>query len=217
MANVELLLADAAELALSFFGPTWGIYLNGVAVIQPASPLGQLINSALAPISTVAGLVGLPNIVPVVASTVDFEFAADSPISNYQQEQGAFQSYDKVTLPYDVKMRLACQGNTSQRQAFLSTCIAIKNSFALFDVVTPELPFTGVNCTHIFWDRNAKKGATLIVVELGFAEIPVNAQTAFTNTAQPGESAPLALGNVQPSPVGANIQTGFSSGALGLY
>jgi hypothetical protein len=218
MANVELLLADAADLALGLLlAPTWGVYLDGAPVIQPASQLGAAVNSILQPITTIAALVGLPNIVPVAASTVEFSFAQDFPISTCPQEQGAFQSYDKVTLPFAVKVKLACQGNVSQRQAFLTACLAISASFALFDVVTPEITFTNVNCTHIDWDRSARRNATMLTVDLWFSEIPVNATAAFTNTAQPGESAPLALGNVQPqSPVGT-VQSGLSGGAFQIY
>ncbi len=219
MASIELLLADAEDLALGLLlAPTWGVYLNGMPVIQPASQLGSAINGLLQPISDIASLVGLPNIVPVSASTVDFEFAQDFPISTYPQEQGAFQSYDKVTLPFDVKLKLACQGNVSQRQAFLNSCLAIAASFALFDVVTPELTFTSVNCTHIDWPRSAKRNNNLIVVDLWFAEIPVNAQAAFSNTAQPGDAGGKSLGLVQTSDPSAAVSNGFSSGgAYTLY
>ena len=218
--SIELILADAEDLALSLLlAPTWIIRLsaNGKAVIQPATQLGAIVNGLLQPLNNVAVLVGLPNIVPSFASTIEFSYAQDFPISNYPQEQGAFQSYDKVTLPFDVKVKLACQGNVSQRQAFLNACLAIAGSFALYDVVTPEITFTNVNCTHIDWDRTAKRNNSLIAVDLWFMEIPVSGKTAFTNTAQPGESAPLALGNVQPqSPVGS-INSSFSSGAFQLY
>jgi hypothetical protein len=210
--QIELITADANDLVLgALLQPPWGIYLNGAPVIQPATVLGQAVNAVLAPVAAVAALVGVPGILPVTASTVEFDFAQDWPLSNYPQEQGAFQTYDKVTLPFDVKLRLACGGSTSVRQAFLSTCLAIGNSFALFDVVTPEMTFTSVNCTHLGWPRRATDGNTLIKVDLYFLEIPVTATASFSNTQQPGGAAPQSLGPVQPVTPSQNVQQSFDA------
>lgn len=212
MESVTLLLADVSDLVLgALLQPSWGVYLNGTAVIQPASILGQLVQAQLAPIQAIAGLFGINNIVPVSASTVDFQYAQEWPISNYPQEQGAFQSYDKVTLPFDVKLKLATGGSQSNRQAFIQTCLAIANSLALFDVVTPEMVFTSVNCTHIDWDRRAERGATLLSIDLWFQQIAVQASASFSNTQQPGVAGQKSTGNVQPQTPNAQVQASFSS------
>lgn len=209
---VPLLIADASELVLgALLQPSWGIYLNGVPVIQPASLLGSLVQTQLAPIQAIAGLIGAPNILPVAASTVDFQFKQDWPISNYPQEEGAFQSYDKVTLPFDVKVRLASGGSVANRQAFLQTCLGIANSLALFDIVTPEIVFSSVNCTHIDWDRNAQRGVSLIALDLWFQQIPVQAAATFSNTQQPGVAGRQSIGNVQPQTPNSQVQSSFSS------
>lgn len=210
--SIPLLLADAQNLVLgALLQPTWGVYLNGQPVIQPATVLGSVASAALAPIQAIASLLGFPNIVPVMASTVEFDFAQDWPISNYPQEQGAFQSYNKVTLPYDVRLRLASGTSDANRQAFLSTIQAIGNSFALFDIVTPELTFTSVNCTHLDWKRTAREGAKLIQADLWFKQIPVTATAAFTNTAQPQDAGPQALGNAQPQSPNQQVQQSIQS------
>ena len=211
MANIALLTADATSFVLgSLLQPAWGVYLNGSPVIQPASVFGQAIQAQLSPVTAIAALVGFPNIIPVSASTVEFQFSQDWPISNYPQEQGAFQSYDKVTLPFDVKLRLASNAG----QAFLQTCLGIANSLALFSVVTPELTFASVNCTHISWDRSAARGATLIQVDLWFQQISVQAAAAYSNTQQPGVAGQQSSGNVQPQTPNSRVQSGFA--ALGI-
>lgn len=213
--TVPLLLADATELVLgALLQPTWGVYLNGVPVIQPASLLSSLIQTQLAPIQAIASLIGAPNILPVAASTVEFQFKQDWPISNYPQENGAFQSYDKVTLPFDVKLRLVAGGSAPNRQAFLQTCLGIANSMALFDIVTPEIVFASMNCTHIDWDRNAARGVSMIAVDLWFQQIPVQAAATFTNTQQPTNAAQQSIGNVQPQAPTSRVQSTF--GALGI-
>lgn len=209
---VSLLTQDAAELTLSaLLQPTWGVYLGGVPVLQPASIVGNLINSALAPINAIAGLIGVPNIVPVTASTVEFEYAQDFPISTYTQEQGAFQSYNKVQLPFDVKLRMTSGGSLTVRQNFLNTCLAIANSTSLFDVVTPEMIFSSVNCSHISWPRSAKKGNTLITVDLYFEQINVITATNFTNTLTPVSSGQQSIGNVQPQTPNTTVQNSFNA------
>lgn len=130
--NVSLLTADAITQSV-LQTLTWGIYynLNGieVPVIIPASItsalLNNVFNNALAPFTTVASLLGLPNLLPVVASTIEFDFEANYHISDYPQEQGAFQSYNKVQMPFDCRVRLACGGTIAQRQAFLNSLLAI--------------------------------------------------------------------------------------------
>lgn len=220
MANVALLVADAADLVLgTILTPRWGIYLNGSPVIQPASIFGQQVLGSLAGIadaaSSLSALFGGPSIgsiVPSFASTIDFEFAADSPLSDYTQEQGAFQSYDKVTLPFDVKVKLACGGSTATRQAFINTCLGIRNSLSLFDVVTPEKQFSSVNCHHVDWRRNAQSGVSMIVVDLWFQQLAVTSASSFSNTQQPGDAGQQALGNVQPQAPNQAVQSALAGG-----
>lgn len=198
---LSLLTEDAVGLLLGAnSGPQWGIYLNGAPVIQPALIAGQTAPS-FSPVSVVAPLIGGPNVSPVFASFVDFEYAQEWPLSTYQQEQGAFQAYDKVTLPWDVKVHLACGGSPSTRQAFLSTVLAIANSFSLYDILTPEMTFPSCNVSHISWPRSANSGVSLIVVDIWFKEIPVTATASFTNTQNPSDSSQQALGNQQAQTV----------------
>src|SRR5215469_5882183 len=82
----------------------WGIFRNGQPVVVPITGL----TSGLQDFSIVNGIatnvignvLGLPTIFPVAASFVDVEYKQDWPISDYPVEQGGFQSYDKVRLPF---------------------------------------------------------------------------------------------------------------------
>jgi hypothetical protein len=214
-----LLFADALAFAGLLAPSQWGIFLKGFPVIQPATVATQAILGSLSPVQQVASLVGVPNIVPVTASTIDFEFAEEFPLSNYPQEQGAFQSYNKVELPFDVKVKLACGGSTATRQAFLTTCLAISKSLALFDVQTPEIIFQSCNVTHIDWRRNARAGVTLIHVDLWFQQISVTSATTFTNTQQPAEAGQKGIGVVQPkappAEAATKVQTVIENGGGG--
>lgn len=196
--GISLAVADAAIVVTSFLGPQWGVYIDGAPVITPASIFTQAISSLLNTVSTVASLIGFPNVVPVIGSTVEFDFSGDSPISNYPQENGAFQSYNKVQLPPVAKIKIACGGDASQRQAFFGTLQALRKSTALVDLVTPEVVYTGYNCNHVDFRRSAANGVTLIVADVWFEQVPQAAALSFSNTQQPGDAGTKAIGNVQP-------------------
>lgn len=229
MSTVELLLSDAEDLVLGqLLAPPWGVYLDGVPVIQPASVPTMIDGvsgaavSALISIASVAGLIGQSstgpaNVAPATASTIQFEFAQDWSLPTYPQEQGAFQTYNKVTLPFDVKIRLACTGSAADRQAFIQNCLAIANSTALFSVVTPEITFVDVNCSHMaILPRDARSGVSLIKVDLYFEQIPVQSSTTFQNTQQPGDAGTVATGNQQPQTPAQYVQNGFAAGGFTL-
>ncbi len=194
----SLLVSDALAAITGLLGPSWGVYLQGQPLITPASILTQSLGVEIGAISTIAALIGFPNVVPVTASTVEFEYTADSPISTYPQEQGAFQSYDKVQLPFDIKLKIACGGSASQRQAFFDTLEAIRTSTVLLDILTPEKIYTSCNCKHVDYRRNSRNGVTLILADVWFEQVRVISQTQFSNTQSPADSGTSALGNVQP-------------------
>jgi hypothetical protein len=218
--NIPLLLQDASDILLgALLQPTWGVYLNGMPVLSPAPYNGGGgFAGGLASFVQVAGTIGnvantlfsgggiasilngtMPTpVVPAIASTVEFDYTQDNPIANYPQENGAFQSYNKTTLPWDVRLRVASGGNVTSRQSFLYTCQAIAASYQLFSVITPELVFSSCNCNHISWHRSARGGNTLIQVDLGFVQVPIVNATSYTNTAAPGDAAQQGVGTQQP-------------------
>lgn len=194
----SLVVSDSLLLLSAILPSTWGIYVDGAPIITPATQLTQAFAATLATVSQIAALVGLPNIVPVVASTVDFEYMARSPISNYPQQAGAFQSYNKVQLPAEITVKIACGGGASQRAAFLNTLEALRTSTILVDIVTPEQVFQDYNCTSFDYRRRAENGVTLIVAEVRFEYVPITATAAFSNTQQPSTAGQTSGGNVQP-------------------
>lgn len=217
MPSITLLAQDASEIILgALLQPTWGIYTStGIPVIQPASFIQSPIVSQAQPLfAAVSAALGIGNILPVAASTVEFEYKQDFPISTYPQEQGAFQAYDKVTLPFDVRLRLACSGNVSTRRNFIEACLAISTSLTLYNVVTPEKTFLSVNCSHIDWRRTASRGNTLIMVDMDFLQIPVVSAVTGINTQQPGDAAQQAQGQVSAQPLSVTESQAYASGGL---
>ena len=175
MAGIALLVADAAAVVLSFLRPQWGIFLDGAPALPEAN------------------------------SFVSQEYKQDWTISDYPVEEGAFQSYDKVQLPFECRVRVTSGGTLAARQALLAALDAIANSLLLYDIVTPERVYTGVNVSHYDFSRKAAQGLGLLTIDVWFVEVRPAPTAQFTQTQQPGEASPQNAGNVQAQEVGEDL------------
>lgn len=195
-----LLAADAVEvasLASPLLFPQWGIYLNGAAVIQPASFVSSIASSVAPIIAPIASVIGLT--FPIFASFIDFEYKQDWVVPDYPIENGEFQSYDKVQMPFDVPIRIASGGSAFERQQFINACRVIANSLNLYDIVTPESPYVSCSVTHMEFRRTAENGVSLIVVDLFFKQIRQTQTATYQNTQTPVVAGSQALGSMTPS------------------
>lgn len=129
-------------------------------------------------------------------SILDFDYKQDWPISDYPVEEGAFQSYDKVQLPFDVRVRVSSGGTISERQALLTSVQAAANTLDLYDVVTPEQTYASCNITHVDYKRTSVNGVGVIVMDIWFIQIRVTSTAVFSNTQQPGIAGQQNTGSV---------------------
>jgi hypothetical protein len=119
-------------------------------------------------------------------SFIDLEFRADMKIPTYPIEGGSFQSYNKVLMPYDARLTVACNGNGPQlRSDFLPAVEKLRLSLTL------------INLVHYDYRREARQGVTLLLVQLWFQKVIVSVQGA-TQTAQPDGQDPQNNGQVSP-------------------
>lgn len=142
--------------------------------------------------------------VVVADSVVTFDYKQDWSVSTYPLEEGAFESYDKVNNPFDVRLRFACGGSVEKRQAFLQSLASIGPSLELFDAVTPDAIYTSVNVTHYDYRQTATNGVGLIQADVWLEEIRVTATADFSSTQSPDGAAPVSGGNVQTQTPTAN-------------
>lgn len=156
------------------------------------------------------------NGVQVIAAdnTIGFEYKQDFPVSDYPVEEGGFQSYDKVQLPSDIRMRFSRGGSEQDRQEFLASIDEVMNTTDLYDIVTPEAVYLSYNFTHRDFRRRAEQGVGLIVVDLWLTEIRETSTTTFTNTQKPTVAGKQAIGNVQPQTPDSTLSANISSGAI---
>lgn len=178
----------------------------------------SIASQAGAGVNRLAALVGLPPIVtlaqPVwgvfddqnrrvaIADSVrSMDYSSESRISDYPQEAGAFESYNKVKLPYSATVIMTVGGDMHRRSVFLSDLQKAKDSTDLYSIVTPEATYLNANIVGMRYSRTQRDGATLLTAELHIEEVRDTATAAFAdNTKNPASSDPVSLGQVQAQP-----------------
>ena len=173
----------------------------------PRNPLAIAVSVSLLTqdaVNTIAGS-GQPqwgifqNNVPVVLAdnVVSIDYKQDWTVSDYPLEQGLFESYDKVQLPFECRVRFSCGGDSTRRQQFLDSIAAISGTLDLYSVVTPEEIYSSVNITHYDYRRTAMNGVGLIVVDVWAIQIRITATASFQNVQNPTSASPQNNGMAQ--------------------
>jgi hypothetical protein len=126
-----------------------------------------------------------------------FDHKKDWRISDFPQQEGAFESYNKVATPYDARVSMTKGGTVSDRLSFLQSAQSAAASLNLYDILTPEQTYKNCNITHIDLRRTATNGVTLLTVDLWFEEIRIAASAKLSNTAAPSGADPVNGGTVQ--------------------
>lgn len=125
--------------------------------------------------------------VAVTAENVaSFEFKQDMRLSNFPVEEGAFATYNKVQLPYDVRLQFSTGGSAADRQALIESVDAVIASTDLFDAVTPEKVYPSVNPTHQSIRRTARNGVGMVIIDVYCEEVRVTASQQFADSQASG-------------------------------
>lgn len=172
-----LLTEDDSSLAPLFGGPEWGIF----------TPQGQ----------------------PLLAvdSIGDIDYNRDYDISDYTQEQGAWESYNKVQTPFMAKIGFLLNAN---RIPFLQSIEAACASLALVTVATPEVSYPSANLIHYGLHRSGEQGVSLVRVDVWAREVRITAGTQLNSStaATPsGNGASTSIGQPNSSAVSASPLT----------
>jgi hypothetical protein len=140
---------------------------------------------------------------PIISADtiVSFEYKKDYIMSDYPVEEGGFDSFDKVEIPYDVRVKYTSGGSESNRAALLASIAAIVGDLNFYQVVTPEAVYVNANVKHYDYTRTAINGLGLLTVEVWCEEVRVasGAGTGLTNTVSPTAASQTNGGTVQPT------------------
>ena len=139
---------------------------------------------------------------PVVLAdnVVSFDYRQQWAISDYPVERGAFESYDKVQIPYDARFRFTAGGSESNREALLTSIAAIAGTTQVFNIVTPETIYSSATITHYDYSRSAVNGLGLMIVDVWTQEIRQNTAIGFSNVSVPQSFSPINGGTAQTVP-----------------
>lgn len=138
--------------------------------------------------------------VVIADSVLAFDFRQDYRISDYPVEQGAFESYNKVATPFDVRFRFSTGGSVAERQGLIGSVDAIIGSIDLFDAVTPEKVYQSINPVHQDLRRTSHNGLGLLIIDVYCRQVRVTATQQFTNSGQQLSSGQQGLPNVTIKP-----------------
>ena len=134
----------------------------------------------------------------VLADTVTtFGYKQDWAVSDYPVERGGFESYDKVNTPFQVHIQFVSGGSAAKRQALLDSIAAIGDPLTLYDVLTPEAVYIGVNVVGYDYRRTSTNGLGLMIVDVSLLEIREEGTTDFKNTKSPSGFQASPTGNIQ--------------------
>lgn len=166
--KVLLIVADVITVARFFEPSQWGIFTSG----------------------------GVP--VVVADSVLAMDYRREWRLSDYPVEQGGFQTYDKVAVPIDIRVRLSCDGNAMPRGQFLAALDAAAQTLDTYLVATPDVVYPNVNIIHTDYRRARESSAGMIVVDVWLEEVRATVTTQFTDTKPPEAAADVNSGPVQP-------------------
>lgn len=134
----------------------------------------------------------------VIAETVgEFGYRQDWVVANYPLERGAFESYDKVSMPFESHVQFASGGSAEARAALLASIANIAGDTELYDVATPERVYTSVNVVSYDYRRRSDRGLGMIIVDVKVMEVRVTATSNFTKSAAAANAQ--VKGQVQPT------------------
>src|SRR6185312_2482502 len=113
---------------------------------------------------------GKPVITP--DSFINFDNRNEWVITNAPVQAGAFASYNKTIVPYDVALRLRKGGTLQTRTEFLKQIERIAGDTNLYTVLTPEKSYPDVNVVRFEVTRRGVHGAYLLAeVDIFFKHV----------------------------------------------
>lgn len=144
-------------------------------------------------------------------SVRDVTVRQDTNIPSYVIEGGTLQSYNKVKVPYQGRVRFMMGGTEADRTAMIATTIAACESFDLYDLVMPEAIYPKVNVTHYDFSRRNDQGNGLLTIDIWCEQIRDDAVATFTQTQSPSGESSQSNGTVQTVTVRPASETGASA------
>ena len=186
--------------------------------VLPAAPQGVLWQAAQTkPVWGVFDSDNNPVLTP--DSIVDFSQRQEYRVSDFPVQQGQFASYNKVTLPFEIAIKMTSGGTADDRRLFLNEVATVAASTDLYTIVTPEATYLNCNATHFEVTRRGTQGAFFLDdVEMHFRQIvevtaqySTTNQTSTANAQNPSAVPAVNQGQVQAQPIPPATQAAINN------
>lgn len=135
----------------------------------------------------------LPLTIP--SSWGEFSAKYETQLSDYPQEFGAYQPYNKVRRPIEVNVTLIKTGSDLARFAWLAAIQQqeANNPQQLYTLISPQLIATDYSLAGLSYETRKDRGSNILYLSLRFTEIPQipSSLGTYTNTLE-AKSGPLS-------------------------
>lgn len=117
----------------------------------------------------------------IPSSWGEFSPSYEASISDYPQEQGAFQPYNKVRRPQTVRVTLIKSGSDLARYAWLAAIqqAEANNPEQLYTLISPDAIYTDYTIQKMTYTKRTEKGSHMLYLDIDFLEVP---QLSFAAT-----------------------------------
>lgn len=140
-----------------------------------------------------------------------FDHRREWVVCDYPVEQGAFASFNKVNIPFDVRLVFMAGLSSGNRAGLLESVVAVAKDLNFYDAVMPEKVWHNLNVTHYDFARTAQRGVGLLMVAVWCREIrQASASASAPGSAGAGNSS---TAGDNPSATGGIGDTASPSGA----
>lgn len=135
-------------------------------------------------------------------STYGFDYVKEMTVSGFPTEGGSFANYNKVEQPANPVVTLILDGSQSDRANFLNAINVACKSTNVYNVVTPEVTYTGYTMERFTYARRAQRGATLLIVDISMKEarsVTATFTTSIVAPQNPSSTPQVNNGMTQPT------------------
>ena|ERR1700748_417261 len=167
-----------------------------VAVLQ-ALAFAASRTPTLNPPTPIYAIVASDTFLPLTLPSSWGEFSAhyETQLSDYPQEYGAYQPYNKVKRPVEVNVTLIKTGSDLARFAWLAAIQQqeANNPQQLYTLISPQLIATDYSLSQLSFETRNDRGSNILYLMLRFTEIPqIPSSSGTYNNTLEAKSGPVA-------------------------
>jgi len=163
----------------------------------------------LNPPTPIYAVIASDTLIPLAIPSSWGEFSAkyETQLSDYPQEAGAYQPYNKVKRPIEVNVTLTKTGSDLARFAWLAAIQQTEAAFPqqLYTIISPQLIATDYTLSGLAYETRPDKGSNILYLNLRFTQIPQipSSLGTYTNVLEAKSGPVQQLGSLYTNTVGA--------------